>query len=556
MKTILLIALAVSFTSFTLLAAGPTIASPGIYNSASYAIPGFPNGGIAQGSIFTVFGSGLGPAEIAYNSSLPYQNSLAGTSVMVTVNGTNVPCLMFYTSAGQVAAILPSTAPAGTGTMTVTYNGATSPAVPVTVVKNAVGLFTRNQQGSGPAVAQDANGNYNSLTNAFHPAQTVTFWGTGLGAISGSDATTPPSGAIPGANVAAYIGGQVATVQYAGRSGYSGEDQINLVIPSGVTGCYVPVYLTVNGIPSNFSSISIAQSGSVCSDPGLYQASDLQNLANGGTLNIGNVILSQYTLSASVLGLTLNLDTESGSGTFEKYTSNSFLNSLGGLNTLAVTVGSCSVFEFAGSQYVDPVTVPVLDAGPQINVNPPSGAAKVMQKTTGGNYQATFVAPSANPLAPPPAHFLVPGTFALDNGSGGKDVGPFKLNITVPPTLTWTNKASVTNVPRSQDLKITWSGGDPNSLVYVIGESPLDANNNNTGEFVCVGKDSDLGLTVPAQILSALPPSANISEGGFQLPGGVIIVNTTSTTRGTAPGLDVLLAGASQGDGKIGIMFQ
>src|SRR5579871_2467182 len=106
MKRLLLLVLTNCLATLAVLAAGPTIASPGVYNSASYALVGFPNGGVAQGSIFVVFGSGLGPADIAYNNSLPYQTSLAGTSINVTVSGTTVACYMFYTSAGQIAAIL------------------------------------------------------------------------------------------------------------------------------------------------------------------------------------------------------------------------------------------------------------------------------------------------------------------------------------------------------------------------------------------------------------------------------------------------------------------
>jgi len=165
---------------------------------------------------------------------------------------------MVFSLASQIAAILPSSTPVGTGTITVTYNGATSPTAPIKVVKNALGIFTRNQQGSGPAVAQDANNAYNSVIFAFHPGQTIILWGTGLGPITGSDAGTPPSGNLPGTTVTATVGGQNAVVQYAGRSGYAGEDQINITIPNGVSGCYVPVAISVNGIASNFSKTRLS----------------------------------------------------------------------------------------------------------------------------------------------------------------------------------------------------------------------------------------------------------------------------------------------------------
>jgi hypothetical protein len=359
--------------------------------------------------------------------------------------------------------------------------------------------------------------------------------------------------------VTANIGGQNAVVQYAGRSGYAGEDQINVTIPSGVTGCYVPVYFTVNGVPSNFTSMSITSSGTVCSDASLYTSTNLQNIASGGTLRTGNIILTQFGLSISIAGLTIPEESDSGSANFEKYDANTFLSSQGGLNTLALSSG-CAVYQFAGSDFADPVTATGLDAGPQINVTGPNGA-KQLAKNNQGQYSGTFVAPSLslNPSATPP--YLTPGTYTLDNGSGGADVGAFKTTITVPPVLTWSNKASVTTVTRTQPLTINWTGGAANGQVYVIGESPLSVNAatgsfNGAGEFVCVAPASAGTLTVPAAILSALPKSANISEDGFTIGGGFIVVNSTNTTNATVPGLDVFLAGASSGDGKIGITFQ
>src|ERR1019366_8799865 len=86
-------------------------------NSADYSTT------VAQGSLFVVFGSNLGPATLVEVSSFPLQNMLAGTSVTVTTGSTKLNCPMIYTSATQVAAILPSNTPAGTASVTVSYNG-------------------------------------------------------------------------------------------------------------------------------------------------------------------------------------------------------------------------------------------------------------------------------------------------------------------------------------------------------------------------------------------------------------------------------------------------
>ena len=81
--------------------AQPVVSSSGILNGASYALPGLPNAGIAQGSIFIVFGQDLGPATIAQVSHFPLPTSqgLAGTSIKITVAGTTVDAIMLYTLA-------------------------------------------------------------------------------------------------------------------------------------------------------------------------------------------------------------------------------------------------------------------------------------------------------------------------------------------------------------------------------------------------------------------------------------------------------------------------
>ncbi len=137
----------------------PVIGAGGILNGASYALEGLPNSGIAQGSIFIVFGTNMGPAQLIQVSSFPLPTSggLAGTSISVTVNGVTTNAIMLYTSAGQVATVLPSNIPVGTGTLTLTYNGLTSSPAPITVVESAGGIFTLNQAGFGPAVLQNFN---------------------------------------------------------------------------------------------------------------------------------------------------------------------------------------------------------------------------------------------------------------------------------------------------------------------------------------------------------------------------------------------------------------
>jgi uncharacterized protein (TIGR03437 family) len=124
-----------------------------VQNPASNTLAGLPNYGIAQGSIFILYGSGLGPATLVEGTT-PYSTSLAGTSIQISTGDlfkVYSPYIV-YTSATQVAAIMPSNVPAASASIEVFYNGQASRAFDTTVVANNFGISTMNQTGNGPAV--------------------------------------------------------------------------------------------------------------------------------------------------------------------------------------------------------------------------------------------------------------------------------------------------------------------------------------------------------------------------------------------------------------------
>lgn len=147
-----------SFRSITILLCAAVFAAPsfaqiaggGIVNVASFAPNGLPNSDIARGSILTIFGSQLADDGVQTAQSFPLQTTMGGASVQVAVAGTTVDCFMIFTTPGQVAALLPSNTPSGSGTLMLTYSGATY-SEPVRVVDSSPGVFTQNSQGSGPA---------------------------------------------------------------------------------------------------------------------------------------------------------------------------------------------------------------------------------------------------------------------------------------------------------------------------------------------------------------------------------------------------------------------
>ena len=242
-------------------AQNPIVTPNGIVNVASFALAGQPNGAIAQGSMVVIFGANMGPATLQQAGAYPLPTTLGGTSVKVTSAGASADAIMIYTSAGQLAAIIPSNSTAGAATLTVTYNGRASAAAPFKIVPNSFGIFAANQGGSGPGIITNGSSQVVSLTNAVSPGDVAVIWGTGLGAVRGNEAAGPLPGDLSSLPVEVTVGGQSATVSYRGRSGCcAGVDQIAFTVPN-VTGCRVPVTLKINDVVSNSTSMANSPAG-------------------------------------------------------------------------------------------------------------------------------------------------------------------------------------------------------------------------------------------------------------------------------------------------------
>ena len=290
----------------------------GVVNAGSYTVAGLPNSAIAQGSLFIVFGTNMGPATLVPVTSFPLptnlggSNSTNGTSITISVSGTSTQALMIYTSAGQIAAVLPSRTPVGTGSLTVSYNGQTSAPLALTVVQSSFGAFTLNQAGSGSAVILD--GDFNAIT-VLHPAapgQTVALWGTGVGPINGDDSQRPAGGDMSNIPVEVYVGTVRAPVAYRGRApGFAGVDQINFQIPSGQLGCNVSVTVKIGAIVSNITTMAVA-TGGTCSDANGLDANALQLLASKGSIRVGGIVLSRTSTQISVPGFSQTTTSEAG----------------------------------------------------------------------------------------------------------------------------------------------------------------------------------------------------------------------------------------------------
>jgi uncharacterized protein (TIGR03437 family) len=164
--------------------------------------------------------------------------------VRVTIEGTPAPVLSFNDS--KINVYVPQELGAGLGSVVVTSGGNVTAADDTHLSNANPGFFTVPQTGAGEAVALLVSGllytksPFSARTNN-QPSE-VALFGTGW------------RNSLP---VTVQIGGKTARVSYAGQSGgFPGLDQINVVIPDGLSGA-APVALTTAGGASSRGGVFI-----------------------------------------------------------------------------------------------------------------------------------------------------------------------------------------------------------------------------------------------------------------------------------------------------------
>ncbi len=485
------------FTTFGV-AAGPGSGNAGpptitaVVNNSSLIPAGLPNAGIAPSSIFIVIGSGLADAGVPtlQDSTKGLPLTLNGAGITVFAGGVTMHPAIYYTSPGQIAAVLPAATPVGSAILTVTYNGVASNAFAFTVVPTALGI---NTYFTNSGVATDAV-SYAVLTynNSGAPGQNIVLWTTGLGADpADSDTTYTATPHSVNTSLQIYIGGIPATILYQGSAGYPGVNQINVTIPANApNGCWISLAAVSGGLLSNLATLPINQGGGPCYDPvnGLHG----NQIAPPGqqTLRTGLVAITQSTSTTNVVSTATDAAFESYTGVFGP--------------TNSVSPGGCIV------KYGVPPpggAITGLDPG-GVSLAGPNGLSLSMATQPGikGAYYSNLTA-GAIPQSG--------GTFTF-GGLGGADVGTFTSRLTFTnPLFSWTNRAAAASIDRAQGFTATWTGGNPNSWVLITGFIGTPATPTNTaGEvaFVCWAPVSDGKFTVPPYILSALPSGSGSTQ--------------------------------------------
>jgi uncharacterized protein (TIGR03437 family) len=465
---------------------GPVVTS--VANAASNVAAQLPNSGVAQGSLFVAKGANLGPASIVVATTFPLSTSIGGTSIKITVGGVTRDGIMFYSSANQVAAILPSSVPTGAGTFTVTYNGATSAAFPVTVVRSTIGVFTLNTSGGGDAIATLGSGFVGPL-NAANPGDIVAFWATGLGPVSGDESLPAIQSDMTSVPLDAWVAGKPARVLFRGRNGCcSSVDVIYLEIPQGVGGCITPVVFKTGEFVSNTTSIPTAPSGRACT-PTITSAtaSDISTFLSKERTSIGVIGLFR---GGGVVGAELGQAADGWAKVFGWF--NPLPGGLGGLSWDVPHSGSCMVY--TGTQGIGAsLSSGLLDASSATTVTGPAGVRVLPGVPVGGGVLDFG------------GNFIRPGQYTI-SAPASREVGPINETVTFAEPIQWTNQSSIgANVDRNAGVTLEWTGGDPNGYAQIEGYTTSATTPPVGATFRCIAPISAGRFTVPSYVTQALP---------------------------------------------------
>jgi uncharacterized protein (TIGR03437 family) len=217
---------------------------------------------LSPGEIITIKGSGLGPGNPVSFTVTPVNTLpnpiLAG--VQVTFSGYSGTLL--YVSSTQINVIVPYEIAGAVSTgIIVTYQSAPSAPIIQPVGAASLGLFTNNQAGSGQVAALNPGSScpaapcYNTAATPALQGSYVSVYGTGGGQTnppSSDGEVSPLASLLPLAlqsNITATIGGKPAAVLFAGAApgDVTGVVQLNIQVPTGVSGSALPIVVTING---------------------------------------------------------------------------------------------------------------------------------------------------------------------------------------------------------------------------------------------------------------------------------------------------------------------
>jgi uncharacterized protein (TIGR03437 family) len=504
-----------------------------VLNNFSGTLPGLPNYGIAPASLFVIYGSGMCDQASLVTQSSSAKGGLPTTlnhmTLSVTINNITTTPAIYYAIPTQVAAVLPSTTPVGTGVIKVNYNGQITSA-PIQVTKTAFGMLTQDA-GGGPVTATDLEYKDFSPTASAAPGQTIVLWGSGLGADTANDDRTYPMKQDNLQDATVYIGGVQATVLYAGRSQFPGVDQINVTVPSlGATpafetaslqdrdvaraasgfqgGCANSVVVVSNGIASNFGTLPINPGGGLCRDPEFGTDGNVLGFGADSAITVGGLSLFQVSQPTAPLPAPQKYETyDYAAGNFFATTGAAYFGAS------SYSYGSCVVYnQPSTSSSAVRMQSEIKGFTPRL-IGASAGSSIAF---TGGSLSVALAETATNGTGVGQYYAQLPAALTANTAytftaPGGADIGPFAVPVTWPGPLDWTNESSITAIKGSQGQLITWSGGAPGSYIEIYGYVAAPAVLVDVA-FTCISPIDDGQFMIPSYVLQTLPSGNGLLE--------------------------------------------
>jgi uncharacterized protein (TIGR03437 family) len=378
---------------------------------------------------------------------------LAGTSV--TFNNTNAPLL--FVSPGQINAQLPSSittdgSSPSTVSAVVSTTAGSSAASQLTVFLVGPGLFTTDASGCGTAAAVNITPagtvSVNSLSNSAAPGDYISLYGTGLGIPS----IVPADGnALPAAD--SFTASGLVHLDYS-TSGiipaYSGlaptlvgVGQVNFQIPSDTReGCAVPISMEADAkLLSPLVTISISKSRGQCVDPLVQTYGEvwLEKTVASGTSNDGEEDRFNAIFPAGP-GLKMPALPVMSPG------SNSY-----NFTTPAAPSKICTV---PGYGRLSAGTISIQSGAPG---STSAVSAAPIVEASGVQYHESL-----------PTGFVQPGQYTLSSEPNAPTAVVFQQQLAVGSEIAIRTPLPAGMVlSASTNKTITWTGGDPSSLIRV-----------------------------------------------------------------------------------------
>jgi uncharacterized protein (TIGR03437 family) len=408
----------------------------------------------------------LAPAMLARLTD-PNINSITSISIRPANTQTAIPVNVVTSGQDGTTFIVPAGVPYGTAQLIWQIPGGQFHFLPVTIARSNFELAAH----SPDTLAQPAL-----------PGQIETLSGSGLG--YGNDVT-------------ATLGGVPASVISSGRSLVAGMDQIQIRIPEGVSGCFVPLSIMVGSQTILGNTLSVSSDGSPCQDPSHFSPADLSLLDKGGMIAV-----AELSVDTSLLVPTANVSSRSESVYLSVtrqsesfFTGDITQSAASCLNPSVVRVPTAAfrVGDFSSGVGTAPPVPPTL--GKTVTLQ--NGNASIaLNESSVGYYSSSLPAPRDGA----PTNFPV-GKWTLTlPASSDVPASTFTFNLSTPLQL---NGGAPISLHRDRDESITWNGAnlDPNSSVTLFIST-------STGFVNCAAPASAGSIVIPANLLAQFSPAS------------------------------------------------